>query len=87
MGERASGRAAALTPARARFTQPPSSPPPKTTTPPGTVRCDVEKDAFVAHYRALQASYDQRVASGQAAGGKDPPARWRPPPPDDAKPV
>ena len=53
----------------------------------GTVRCDVEKDAFVAHYRALQASYDKRVASGEAGGGAAGGARprWRPPDDGDGK--
>jgi hypothetical protein len=45
----------------------------------GTVRCDAEKDAFVAHYRDLQASYDVRVARGEAgAAGGGARQRWRP---------
>jgi hypothetical protein len=57
----------------------PSPSPQKTT---GTVRCDVEKDAFVAHYRQLQASYDQRVAAsdGAAQQQQQQGERWRPPP-------
>lgn len=62
----------------ARSLSPPLAPPPdpKTT---GTVRCDAEKDAFVSHYKSLQASYDYRAASAAKKKQAEGQPRWRPP--------